>query len=1029
MNRALLNPFEALKLPDNLDMYLESEFGKATCMAFNRHGNVLAVGLSTGDIALWDFDTRSSDMAPVYYVGGQTPCEFWAPKGHHVTTVSFPAPRIGGHILASFAAASSSPPAPAVNGGVAKIVPQGRNGVVRSEHGTGVIRLCNTLDGTVFTEICFDMPIIHFVPHPTQADVMLVLPANMYPLIVTIAPGRCSIRRQEVYDASPVGPGSCKSFPTQPVLADPLKTGTVTVSVLHDQSGLASGDHSLSAPVQPSSSASGRRTTRVVLDPYAVSFSRDGRRIVRGGPDGIVHVFEFTAPFSGAGASRTPATAKLVNQFKVATGAAIRSLTLTKAKLLVNSADRSLRLFDADSIAPSPSAGGEASAAVPVAKTTFTEAVNRSQAKCACFSRDGDFVLAGMISANAHRIVVWRASDGHPETTLEGPGEGLLDLVWHPVQPVIASVGASYGGVYVWAKNFTENWSAFAPQFTELEANEEYDEDEGEFDAKHPSSDERVKLEREAEEEKIQVNVEAPFCFSSDEEGVETSSDPAGMKRSKVHKPFFSLPAIPEPDSYFDYASTDKNGNKARDVVKKRQRSRVTSGDRQGKGVQHEATENGNGRPSRQNSNGSKKRKFSDPTVNLEASAAKNGGEVEANENAVLPKEVSHRSPSAGEATATTFTERAAGFESSASNPNFICASASNPTAPVPGASAHAHTAPSQAPSPHMLDGDSHGEGFRKGAKDIGIGMPPRGLANDDKEGKHFEPAASMRISNLEVVIGNGEEGSELRSNKVGRHSRNLTPELDAPIFGTSGSTFAPNNSGCDSLVVASEPPMGLSVPVQSASASSPGKKSDIPHILNVSTPGSSSCAPDPCISAPAQSSATPNPKESGLGPSASTSAPIALAASNEFISPEIVWADAQPALVPGASVSASLAMLSAPAPSAPVPAASASTPTPCAYDDSASALEYAPSAPSSAFGASARAGGASVPSQRASAATPSAPVYTASAPADVPSAVAPVAMGDSGPRTGSPAPRDFDSSEADLMRVRASQDARKDVE
>ena len=65
--------------------------------------------------------------------------------------------------------------------------------------------------------------------------------------------------------------------------------------------------------------------------------------------------------------------------------------------------------------------------------------------------------------------------------TLEGPKEPILDIVWHPLRPTIVTV-SNYNFIYIWNALYSETWSAFAPNFKELEENEEYHEREDEFD-------------------------------------------------------------------------------------------------------------------------------------------------------------------------------------------------------------------------------------------------------------------------------------------------------------------------------------------------------------------------------------------------------------------------------------------------------------------------------------------------------------------------------------------------------------------
>lgn len=72
----------------------------------------------------------------------------------------------------------------------------------------------------------------------------------------------------------------------------------------------------------------------------------------------------------------------------------------------------------------------------------------------------------------------------------------------------------------IWAQNQVENWSAFAPDFKELDENVEYEERESEFDLS--DEDKSVVQGEEAQDEEIEVDVAAidrvaAFC-SSDEE-------------------------------------------------------------------------------------------------------------------------------------------------------------------------------------------------------------------------------------------------------------------------------------------------------------------------------------------------------------------------------------------------------------------------------------------------------------------------------------------------------------------------------
>ncbi len=79
----------------------------------------------------------------------------------------------------------------------------------------------------------------------------------------------------------------------------------------------------------------------------------------------------------------------------------------------------------------------------------------------------------------------------------------------------------SQGVVTVWAQQQVENWSAFAPDFKELDENVDYEERESEFDLE--DEDKSVQLNEEEIDDDVQPidvarNVPIPAFCSSDEE-------------------------------------------------------------------------------------------------------------------------------------------------------------------------------------------------------------------------------------------------------------------------------------------------------------------------------------------------------------------------------------------------------------------------------------------------------------------------------------------------------------------------------
>lgn len=190
-------------------------------------------------------------------------------------------------------------------------------------------------------------------------------------------------------------------------------------------------------------------------------------------------------------------TCETLHSMRLATGIIILiRLTSSGRDIVINSSDRIIRTLRLPDLSDSDLDWDTLNLEV---EHKFSDLVNRLSWNYVSFSSgNGEYVTASTYMN--HDIYVWERSHGSLVKILEGPKEELSAVEWHPHRPFVAAVGVDAGRVYLWSILTPQRWSALAPDFVEVEENEEYVEREDEFDIQPIEELHKRRLDREDEE-------------------------------------------------------------------------------------------------------------------------------------------------------------------------------------------------------------------------------------------------------------------------------------------------------------------------------------------------------------------------------------------------------------------------------------------------------------------------------------------------------------------------------------------------
>lgn len=169
-----------------------------------------------------------------------------------------------------------------------------------------------------------------------------------------------------------------------------------------------------------------------------------------------------------------------------------------------------------------------------------------------CCSGQAEFVLGASSTRDVHELYVWDVTGQLVNIVKDSIGGNVLQSVWHPWRPQVATVVAE-GTICLWGSSGAledKSWLAFAPGFVEIEENEVFTETNARFQSSAPLLSSQPCDEGDTKWVDVDVNVmdadSFPQTFSDNED-----SDPEEPSKRLVPR------KLSRGIGYFIQATTD----------------------------------------------------------------------------------------------------------------------------------------------------------------------------------------------------------------------------------------------------------------------------------------------------------------------------------------------------------------------------------------------------------------------------------------------------------------------------------------